>query len=112
MIKTEKYWIKFLSPGSFCSNEWNIDCEKHTKPEDVCIPPNAYAFTMHKRIEVLDWFNVYKGADEQIGLIYYHEDSKVETIGEAALNPNSSDILVRNMECNKWEKIIWTRWGN
>lgn len=112
MNKQIVYWVRFYSPGSIVNNEWSIDQKNQPKPEDIEWPDNAYCFTINKRVDVIDGDKVYKGEPEQIGPIYYHPDSKVETLDEVNQNPNATDILVRNMECNDWEKIIWSRWNN
>ena len=120
MYKKTKYWIKFYSPGTIMTNpvcisvssEWNIECAENQKPEDVKFPENAYAFTMHVKNDIVSDETTYKGDVEQIGPIYYHPDSTVETLEQVEKNQKATDILKNNMKYNDWDKIIWSRWGN
>lgn len=112
MKKQTVYWVRFFAPGSFVANEWTKDYDEQPRPNDIEWPDNAYAFTVHKRVDALDGDDTYKGKPEQIGPIYYHPESKVETLEEVRHNPNATDILIQNMERNGWAEIIWTRWGN
>lgn len=111
MRKELKRFVRYFSPGSFYANDWteNIDARA---PNSVPWPENAYAFTMHEREDVIDGQKIYKGDSKQIGPMYYHPDSKIETLDEVTRNPKASDILISNMRCNKWEHVVWSRWGN
>jgi hypothetical protein len=106
------YWLTFVSPGSFVANESSVMVGALPDPQDVSFPESAYAFTMHRREDVIDGDKEYRGKAEQVGPTYYHSDSKIETLAEVRKNPRASRILVSNMECNRWPSIIWTRWGN
>ncbi len=112
MNKVTKTWINFYAPGSFTANEWTKDTPENTSPDDVEWPDNAYAFTLHRRVDIVDGGETYNGKPEQIGPMYYHPDSATETLEEVKQNPSATSILVGNMECNRWERIVWTRWGN
>ncbi|MBE3138868.1 MAG: hypothetical protein IMZ63_03525, partial [Actinobacteria bacterium] len=46
------------------------------------------------------------------GKLYYHPDSKITTIAEVRCMQGDNKTLLKNMECNKWDKMIWSRWGN
>ena len=111
MHKETVRYVRFLAPGSFVANEWTRPVET-IDPGAVEWPDNAYAFSLHERIDVIDGDQRFEGEAKQIGPTYYHPDSKVETIGEVERNPNAGRILVRNMRCNGWMKIVWSRWGN
>lgn len=111
MIKKTTFYVTFLSPGSFVANESTREV-KSPDPRNVAWPDSAYAFTMHRREDVIDGGAVYHGKPEQIGPTYYHPASKVESIDEVRLNPNASGVLIANMENNGWTHIIWSRWGN
>ena len=105
-------YVRFLSPGSFCANEWTVPIVS-VDPQAVTWPENAYAFTMHERVDVLDGQETFKGEAEQIGPVYYHPDSKVLTQVDVAAKGDPRDrILVQNMKCNGWPAVIYSRWGN
>lgn len=111
-MKRTEYWIRFYAPGSFTTNEWIRMEDSMPKPDEVAFPDKAYAFTLHQREDIIEGGKVYQGAAEQVGLMYYHPSSKVETLAQAELNPNATSILLSNMRCNRWDHIVWSRWGN
>lgn len=104
-------FARFLSPGSFTAETWERPVDS-LDPAAVPFPDNAYAFTLHERVDVHDGPEVFTGKERQVGPTYYHPDSKVETLDEVRANPNATRILVSNMEINRWDRLIWTRWGN
>lgn len=111
MEKKTVYFVNFWSPGTFVADSWTQEV-KSDDPKSVVWPERAYAFTMNKRIDVVDGKKVYKGESKQIGPTYYHPESKVENINQVKKNKNATPILVSNMEFNGWKEIIWSRWGN
>ncbi len=111
MKKVKKAFVRFFAPGSFVAEEWEKEIDI-ADPNGIEWPENAYAFTLHEREDVIDGETTYTGPVHRIGPMYYHPDSKVETLDEARRNPNASDILIRNMEGNHWDSIIWSRCGN
>jgi hypothetical protein len=111
MIKETVFYACFLSPGSFVAENWTQPIDT-PDPRKVGWPENAYAFSIHKREDVIDGERRYEGKAEQVGPLYYHPDSFVQTLDEARANPKASKILISNMEINEWWQIIWTRWGN
>jgi hypothetical protein len=105
-------YVRFLSPGSFCANEWTMPVES-ADPSAVVWPENAYAFTIHERVDMRDGAETFKGEAKQIGPVYYHPDSKVVTKEEIAAKGDPRDrILLSNMQCNGWPAVIESRWGN
>lgn len=109
MEKVTKRFARFWSPGSFTAETFT---REGVEKDSVEWPDNAYAVSFHERDYVIDGAETYVGAERQIGPTYYHPDSKVETLEEVKLNPNATRILISNMECNRWERMIWSRWGN
>ncbi|MEN6549998.1 MAG: hypothetical protein ABFE07_28475 [Armatimonadia bacterium] len=112
MKKVRVSWITYLMPGLLVGENWDKDCEPGIDPEDVEWPKNAYAFRIMERTDVVHDGETYKGKAEQVGPLYYHPDSRVETLEEVRQNPRATDTLISNMRCNKWNRIIWTRWNN
>lgn len=111
MHKITNRFARFYAPGTFFAEEWNKPAET-LDPEAVDFPDNAFAFTLHERIDIVDGDATYEGKTTQVGLRYYHADSKVETLDEVRRNPKATQILISNMECNRWDRVVWTRWGN
>ena len=105
-------YVRFLSPGSFVANDRTVPVDS-ADPQTVKWPENAYAFTLHERVDVLDGPETFKGEAKQIGPVYYHPDSKVLTEAEVAAKGDPRDsILLSNMRCNKWPSVIYSRCGN
>lgn len=105
-------YARFLSPGSFCANDWTVPVES-TDPLAVKWPDNAYAFTLHERVDVMDGPERFEGKAQQVGPVYYHPDSKVLTEAEIAAKADPRDkILLSNMRGNNWPSVIYSRWGN
>jgi hypothetical protein len=111
MHKRTTHYVIFWHPGSFVAEESKRPVES-ADPRKVTWPDNAYAFRLFRREDVIDGDKTYEGKPEQIGPIYYHPDSVVQSLDEARTNPKATSILISNMECNAWAQIIWTRWGN
>jgi hypothetical protein len=111
MKKVIRRYATFLAPGLIVANDWTQPVES-SDPLKVEWPENAYAFTLHEREVVIDGDAEYIGQSQQVGPIYYHPDSKVETLEQARLNPLSTNILLENMRINGWKQIVWSRWGS
>lgn len=111
MQKETVIYVKFFSPGSFVAESWTEEVES-LDPYTVKWPENAYAFTMYLREDIIYEGKRHKGEPTKIDSMYYHPDSKVETLEQVKINPNRGQFLVSNMELNGWNKVVWTRWGN
>lgn len=105
-------YVRFLSPGSFVANDWTMPVDS-ADPRAVKWPENAYAFTLHERVDVMDGPDTFKGEAKQIGPVYYHPDSRILTQAEIAAKGAPRDrVLLCNMRCNEWPSVIYSRWGN
>jgi hypothetical protein len=102
---------QFWSPGVIVAEAWSKEVAS-LDPYAVEWPDSAYAFTLHEREDVVEGETRYTGKGHQVGPIYYHPDSKIESLEEVERNPKASAILVSNMRCNNWSHVVWTRWGN
>lgn len=111
MNKEIKRWVEYWMPGSFTAESWTKEID-HLDPQKIEWPESAYMFRLFEREDMVDGETRYTGQPKQIGATYYHPDSKIETLAEVKLNPNKGQCLVTNMECNKWDAVIWSRWGN
>lgn len=111
-MKVDKHWIEYVSPGSFFPEKWIKKCKKGTTARDIKWPKNAYAFSLWKRTDIIEGKKTFRGKYERIGPLYYHPDSVIESLSEAKNNPNSTRILISNMESNGWDYIVWNRWGH
>lgn len=111
MKREQKYWCQFYAPGSFVANEWTVDLPGETRPESIVWPDSAYAFKLWRREDIIDGKECFQGKPEQVGPMYYHPDSMIESMEEVQRNPKASTILVQNMKANQWSHVVWSRWG-
>jgi len=113
-MKVFKNWVTFWSPGSFVANESTRDYDDIINPYEVEFPDHAYAFRVFRREDIVEGDKTYKGDAVQQGVTYYHPDSKITTLAQvkAMSAEKRGHALVSNMECNKWDSVIWTRWDN
>lgn len=112
MKKEIKRWATFWAPGSFVGENWQVDVAS-MDPYAIVWPDRAYAVVLCEREDIVDGQTRYRGDVKGGELMwYYHPDSKVETLEQVKANPKATRTLISNMECNRWDKIIWTRWGN
>jgi hypothetical protein len=112
MATTKKIrrFVEFLSPNVFVAESSMREVDS-IDPKAVEWPANAYAFTMHEQEIIVDSGKEYVGELKQIGPTYFHPDSVVEDIETVALTRPKERILIANMRCNGWQKIVWSRWG-
>lgn len=112
MITETKRWATFWAPGLFVGENWQVDIAS-MDPYAIAWPDNAYAVVLCERDDIVDGETRYRGdvkGDKEL-IWYYHPDSNVETLEQVKLNPKATRTLIANMECNRWDRIIWTRWG-
>lgn len=112
MDRVTAKFVRFWSPGLVVANNWERPIDS-LDPYAVEWPDNAYAFTLHERVDVHDGPEKFAGKERQVGPMYYHPDSRVETLTEVeARNAPGDRILIRNMRNNDWPTIVWSRWNN
>lgn len=114
MKKKRSIYISFFHPGIFVADQSTIQLNgiMDFDPRKIDWPESAYACRLFERFDVIDGSAVFRGEPHQIGPVYYHPDSKVETIDEVRANINSTFTLISNMQRNGWKLIVWSRWGN
>ena len=113
MQKHSKLYVEFQTPGIMFADMWTEDVSS-TDPNDVKWPENAYAFRMYSRESIEEGGEVFMAHPKQIGKTYYHPDSKVRTLREVQMMDKDGEhkILISNMKGNKWDAVVFTRWGN
>ena len=109
--KVDVYTAEFFCPGSFFANTTTRELTS-LDPAAVTWPDNAYAFCLTHRVDMVDGADTYRGESKQIGPMYYHPASTVETLEQVKRNPKATPTLISNMEFNGWTHVVWTRWGN
>lgn len=107
----KKHFVTFLSPGSFCSeqtqkpiDEWDVETAKdmvrNIKERHGATPYGFYFSTRERKDDELD-SKVTKTSS------MYYLGGKIETLAEVKARKDPNDkILISNMECNEWDRII------
>lgn len=106
----KKHFVHFLSPGTLVHEEssyeidsWDIDkAKKMSKKikERHGATPFAFFFTTRSR-----------GQDDLDSKVVasspnYYLGGKIMTLNDVKRQMSSEKILISNMECNKWDRII------
>lgn len=113
----EKHFVTFLSPGTFVPEEstkpidsWDVkEALKLAKgiKERYAATPYAFYFTTRSREE-----NDLDSKEAKRSGNYYLPHCKVETLEEVKKRADPNErILLSNMECNGWHKIVTTMKG-
>lgn len=78
---------------------------------EVTLPGSAYAFYFTRRTRAeTDKGEVMFGAEREKSVTYYPDGESV-TKEDVAKLPDCR-ILLRNMECNNWDRVVRSRLGN
>lgn len=116
MKKSYSYWIEYHTPGLIVGESYTVDCDVPPSWEDIRFPDNAYAATLWQREDVIDGAEVYRGQPERIGKqFYYHPDSRITTLEQLKNGDHGFEVgpaLLSNMRCNRWDAVVWSRWGD
>jgi hypothetical protein len=107
----KKDFVTFYSPGTFFAEEttkpidsWDVEkAKKMAKAvtERYNATPYGFRFTTRSREE--------KDLDSEVTKIsgMYYLSGKVETLKQVKARATEKDhILISNMECNKWKRIV------
>ncbi len=111
MIK--KHFVNFMSPGTFVAeqttleiNDWNIDkavkISKDITERYGAKPYGFYFTTKGGKDDELDSKTI-----EKSGMYYLNGEVKTLEEIKAENNPDNR-ILISNMECNKWDRVVTT----
>jgi hypothetical protein len=112
MNKITKYYVTFYMPGIICAEYWDKDIDS-PDPNMVEWPKNAYAFNLYEQENIIDDNGkVFEGESKKLGPMYYHPDSKIETLSQLKKSHPNDKILINNVESNGYKNVIWTRWNN
>lgn len=110
-MKQTKYQVVFYIPGIIVAETVTREYKKLPKPHEVEIPDNAYAFVIFRRTDIVEYGETFMGNAKQIGKTYYHSDSLVTNLKQTKQHKNATSTLIKNMEINGWNRVIWNRWG-
>jgi hypothetical protein len=104
-----KQYVEFFYPGSFMSETSAQEVADRAPPDEL--PKGAYGYRFFARSEVVQDGETFIGKNKDYspttycGEVFTLEDVK-------ALTPRGNyRILVGNMECNKWDRVVRTIHG-
>lgn len=98
-----KQYIEFFYPGSFVSETSVQEVADRTPPTEL--PKAAYAYRFFARSEVMQDGEMLRGQPKDYSpTTYYGEAMTLEEV--KALHGDSHRILIGNMECNRWKRVV------
>lgn len=100
---------KFMAPGTIFANDFTREFQPG---EHIEWPDRAYCCKLGRQTVQIVGDEVLRGAVKWDPRTFYHPLSIIQTIDQVKRNPSASEILVRNMECNRWDRVVWSRWQN
>jgi len=132
--ETKRHYIRFYIDQSFLSNTSHIDSivlgwnepswqnfdtniliselqSKNRLLRDMKWPQSTFAFQIYKQTSFSCKIRVYTGNPVKVGPLYYHPDSRIETLEEFKKNPKADSFLISRMEENKCKMVVWTRFN-
>jgi hypothetical protein len=103
-----KHYVEFYYPGSFFpETEIREIASRKTK---VAAPENCYGYRLFDREEVMQGKERLAGnAKNFSGMTFF---GQTMTVADVAKLAGDHSILISNMRCNKWKKVVKTRRGN
>lgn len=101
-----KQYIEFYYPGSFVSETSAQEVSDRTPPSEL--PKGAYGYRFFARSDVTQDGETLRGQPKDHSpMTYYGESMTLEEV--KALAPSGDyRILVSNMECNGWDRVVLT----
>lgn len=103
-----KHYVEFVYPGSFFS-ETTIK-EVDTRDVRMDLPKGAFAYRFFSRQVAMIHDETLVGDKKDYSpMTYFGETFTVDQIKEM---PGDHSILIRNMEGNKWDRVVKTIRGN
>jgi hypothetical protein len=101
-------YIEFYFPGSFVSETDVKPIASRSLP--VVLPLGAYAYRFFSRQEVELNGEILRGKAHDYSPMTYF--GKALTLSEVKALDGDYRILISNMECNRWDRVVRTVRGN
>jgi len=102
-----KHYVRFTYAGSFVSEHG--DEPIRSRDSKIILPRGAYAWRVFDREEVRHGGEVLKGEPKNFGP--RHIVGEVFDVERVRREVPDNDILLSNMKCNRWPKVIRCRQG-
>lgn len=106
-------YVRFDYPGTFV-DESSMTKRTTDDPEQIEVPKGAFAFRFCERTEVEADGETLLGEWQYDDRTFYAPGSRIVTLAEVKAGAIEGDcnILISNMECNGWDRIVQTNRGN
>lgn len=106
-------YVRFDFPGSFV-DESSLVRRTTDNPEEIEVPKGAFAFRFCERTEAEVDGETLLGEWQYDDRTFYAPGSRIVTLTEvkAGAIEGNCDILISNMECNGWDRVVETNRGN
>lgn len=111
MKKTKETYLEFMYPGVITA-EYSQKKVEGREPKKLEWPDGAYAAQYFDIYTIEDEGHVYKTRRENLSPLYYKPDAKVMTVEDVEREMPNEKILISNMKCNKWDKVVFSRFGD
>ena len=104
-----KTFVVFKLPGSFVAEQTVREVNNRSLPTDI--PRNCFGFYFYDSYEATGPMGeTIRGEKQNVsGMFYFGEVFTLEQV--KACVPDAK-ILISNMECNGWSRVVRTRLGN
>lgn len=106
--------VEYLYPGSFVSEASSVVCG-HNNADQIECPDCAFAFRFFDRVTQTATLEDGRTHDhverENVGGWYY-PGGEVLTVEDVEALDGDHRILLSNMRCNGWDKVVRSRLGN
>jgi len=101
-----KQYIEFFYPGAVVSDSITQEVADRSPPAEL--PKGAYGYRFFARSEVTQDGETLRGQPKDYSpMTYYGEEMTLDEVKN--LTPSSDyRILVSNMECNRWDRVVRT----
>lgn len=103
-----KHYVEFSYPESFVSEDVIREVAERN-PALITLPKYAYAYRFFDRTEIIVDGEKLVGEPKNFSPLTYL--GKVYTLEQVKAEFPKAKVLISNIECNGWERVIKTRWG-
>lgn len=101
------HYVRFLYPGILVSE--SSDRKIKSRKEEIKLPKGAFAYQFFDREETEKGGETLMGKDKKHSGFYYK--GREMTLAQVKKEMPDKDILISNMECNGYERIVMTKFG-
>lgn len=105
-----KHYVEFLTPGLIVSNS-SVEEIAERDPNKVELSDGCFGFRFFDRTEVVVDGETLTGSRKNVSGWYYKGEKMTLDQVKAVNNIGEYNILISNMECNHWDAVVKTDFG-